>query len=80
MAVIMTKTETKILEYTNVSDPNNVYDVKLLATFNGKVYNGKRYINVGKATLIWIDGYGWELPKYGRYAFSDLVIEVFGLE
>ncbi len=80
MAIVTTASVSKIIEYTNISDPDNIHDVKLQARFNGKVYNGKRYINIGSITLIWVDGYGWEIPKYGRYAFSDLVVEAFELK
>lgn len=80
MAVLNTAPVTEKIEYTDISDPNNHREVSLIATFNGKIYNGKRYINIAKRTLVWQDGFGWADKRDGRYAFSDLVVEAFGLK
>jgi hypothetical protein len=62
-------------------------EVPCTATFNGRVYNGKRYINtqyrlnstktgLKQATSIWEDGFGWVECAFA----GDTLVELFGLE
>lgn len=64
--VAQIKAETKTFEATRESGET----MTVTATFNGKIYNGKRYINcqyrinntnsgLKQMTAIWQDGRGW---------------------
>ena len=91
----MTTAKPQAHTFTRTSERNvlgatlNSVEVKSItttytATFNGKIYNGKRYINVsyrlgGSAkqyTCIWKDGFGWVECDYA----GDTLEELFGLE
>lgn len=83
MAVTTTVAMSKTFEVIR----QNGESMKVSASFNGKIYHGKRYIKcqyrinstksgLKEATWIWQDGFGWvEGGPWG----SQLV-ELFGLE
>ncbi len=81
MAMTQTAAATKSFSYTD----GGGNEFTMVATFNGKIYNGKRYINVGAAgrtqtSVIWQDGIGWTDRRFDRFGWSDQVVELFGLE
>jgi hypothetical protein len=85
MANIVSTPVTKTFEYRDERIDPSFW--RYSATWNGKRYGNKRYINVSyrvnntksglkQYTCIWQDGFGWlECPLGG-----DTLIELFGLE
>lgn len=77
----MTQTSAKTVTFESAEGR------KVSATFNGKVYNGKRYINCSyrinntnsglkQMTAIWQDGLGWVDCR----VWGDTLVDLFGLE
>lgn len=84
--------ETTMTEITqsatkNFTDTRDNKEIPVTATFNGKVYNDKRYITVKyrlnntrsgikQFTAIWQDGFGWTDCR----AYGDELIQLFDLK